>query len=362
MATDRERTRCRERLHELAASTLDTDSLRHEAVALLRRAIGFDRWCWPLADPETLIPLSGLAVHDYGPWVPRALELEFSGGDFAAMAEVARGASPSAALSGATGGDLARSPRWDEVFRHVGIGDEAVVACRDGGGCWGWLKAYRDRSERAFSEEDVRVLADVASTLGGALRRGLGRDGRAGASLPRAAGVFVLDEHLRLLAATAAAREWIASLPAAAAYAAFGMLPAMIYPAATLVRKHRDLGGVGVLERTVEGRWVMIDAAVLDSDGAYGTIAVTFRDATGPETFHRLARVYALTQRERQVVAGVVAGDDTTAIARRLVISRHTVQDHLKAVFAKVGVHSRRELSARFSVPALAASSGFADA
>jgi hypothetical protein len=34
--------------------------------------------------PDTLLPLSGQAEHDHGPNFPRALELEFSGGDFAA--------------------------------------------------------------------------------------------------------------------------------------------------------------------------------------------------------------------------------------------------------------------------------------
>ena len=68
----------------LSESGLDCDSLRLEAIAELQRTVGFDRWCWPLADPETLLPLSGLAEHDFGPAVPRSLELEYSGSDCAA--------------------------------------------------------------------------------------------------------------------------------------------------------------------------------------------------------------------------------------------------------------------------------------
>ena len=104
VATERERGRCRERLDRLgSSSTLDCDSLRYEAVVLLRRTIGFDRWCWPLADPNTLIPLSGVAEHDYGPAVPRVLELEYSGADYAAMDVLARRAIPAGSLSAETG-------------------------------------------------------------------------------------------------------------------------------------------------------------------------------------------------------------------------------------------------------------------
>ena len=64
------------------------------------------------------------------------------------------------------------------------------------------------------------------------------------------------------------------------------------------------------------------------------------------------AGVYALSAREPQVVAALIAGLDTHGVAGRLSISAYTVQDHLKSVFAKTGNHSRRELLVTLGSPA----------
>ena len=350
MASDGGRRRSRERLERLAGSALDRESIQREAIAELRRVIGFDRWCWPLADPETLLPLaSGLAEHDYGPAVARALELEYSSDRFAAMDVLARRSTPAGSLVRETRGDLARSPRWDEVLRTVGIGDEAVVACRDPFGCWGWIKAYRDRGDRPFDEGDLELLASACSSLGSALRRGFTAAAPGNAHEPAAPGVIVLNPDLSVVSRTTGARAWIDALPAAGLFAAWGILPAIVYPVATRARG-RAVARAHALERAVDGRWLVIEAASLEGDGA-AKIAVTLRAAAPAETFDLLCRAYALTHRERDVVAALVAGLDTRAVTERLVISRHTVQDHLKSVFQKVRVGSRRELLATFSAP-----------
>jgi DNA-binding CsgD family transcriptional regulator len=346
MASERDRSRCRERLERLSESGFDCEALRLEAIVELQRTIGFDRWCWPLADPESLLPLSGLAEHDFGPGVPRSLELEYSGSDYAAKNFLARRARSAGSLSAETGGDLARSPRWDEVMRPVGIGDVAAVACRDGLGCWGWVEAYRDKADCPFQEQDLDLLASIGPSLGYALRRTMFASDGAVAE-PGPPGVIVLDSELTPVSWTAGARTWIAALPSAKLFAQFGMLPSVVYPAATLARA-RSAAGAHARLRAVDGRWVMIEAALLEGQSDR-QVAVTLRGATAAETFDLLCRAYALSRREREVVGAIVEGLDTRAVTERLFISRHTVQDHLKSVFEKIGIHSRRELLATFN-------------
>jgi len=58
-----------------------------------------------------------------------------------------------------------------------------------------------------------------------------------------------------------------------------------------------------------------------------------------------------LTDREVEVVVQLCRGRSTRQIATALFISPHTVHDHVKAVFGKVGVRSRAELLATLFAP-----------
>jgi DNA-binding CsgD family transcriptional regulator len=78
-----------------------------------------------------------------------------------------------------------------------------------------------------------------------------------------------------------------------------------------------------------------------------GSIAVTIEPTPAAERAELYARVIGLTERERELLGHLVAGCDTRQIARRMFVSEHTVQDHLKSVFTEAGTRNRRPLVAR---------------
>ena len=55
---------------------------------------------------------------------------------------------------------------------------------------------------------------------------------------------------------------------------------------------------------------------------------------------------YGLTERERDVTRLILRGSSTAQIAEQLVVSAHR-QQHLKNIFGKTGVRSRRDLIAK---------------
>ena len=93
--------------------------------------------------------------------------------------------------------------------------------------------------------------------------------------------------------------------------------------------------------------WGVLQASRLITGDDPEQMVVTVEPATTHELASLLLMAYGVTARERDVCLEVLSGGSTAEIAGHLFISPHTVHDHLKSVFEKVGVGSRGELVAR---------------
>ena len=96
--------------------------------------------------------------------------------------------------------------------------------------------------------------------------------------------------------------------------------------------------------RTHSGTWLTAHASSLAGSGQ---VAIVIEPANASEIASIVVEAYRLTGREVQVARLVARGLSANEIASTLFLSRHTVRDHLKAIFQKVGVSSRGELTSK---------------
>jgi DNA-binding CsgD family transcriptional regulator len=344
MTTARARRRCRERIELISGSSLDSDSVRREVIGELKLAIGFERYCVPLADPQTEVMYAGVAETDHIQELPRLLFHDADRDEPNSGAALGCARSRVGRLSAETQGDLARSRRWSESLERFGTGDELRVIAGDQRGIWGRFDLWRDRDDRPFDSDDERLLRDVSSDLGQALRRTavVPRDTVPGPPLD--AGVLLVSDDLRPLGGTPPVWRWFDALnPAHIPYP--DGVPSLVW--ATIgrlaaIERGEAHAPARIRIRTADGNWAVIEASRIS--GSLGAFAVTIHPAGVREVLGIVCRANGLTARERELVELITEGLTTSEIATRLFISHYTVQDHIKSIFAKVGVNSRLQL------------------
>ncbi|WP_308296992.1 MULTISPECIES: helix-turn-helix transcriptional regulator [unclassified Streptomyces] len=98
-----------------------------------------------------------------------------------------------------------------------------------------------------------------------------------------------------------------------------------------------------------DGLWLTLRAARIgDADPPdRRDIAVTIEEAAPPERLAVFTRAFGLTAREGDLLGRLAKGGDSHTVARQMFVSEHTVQDHLKSIFAKTSTNNRRMLLTR---------------
>jgi DNA-binding CsgD family transcriptional regulator len=328
---------------------MDLKTFFGAAGEVVRRVSPYDGCCWFTLDPATFLPTSHIPERSIREEdVPRLAKNEYEEEDVNKFVDLARLSAPSGVLSEATGGVRESSARYREVLAPNGFENELRVTFMRDGAAWGGAAFYRGPDEPDFTTAQAEFAAAIAPYLAEGARRAILVSSIPTHDAVDGPGLILLDESDSVQSMTGAARRWMQDLVLGPPYG--GELPNVIHAvvgrARAIAARAADGEPAAELARarikTADGRWIVVHGAVLDS----GQSAVMLEPARPPEVAPLIADAYGFTERERDVTQLVLQGLSTQEIGETLHLSPYTIQDHLKAIFEKAGVHSRRELVA----------------
>src|SRR5215218_464504 len=281
--------RIKQEIVRLCHAGLDSRTFRVEIVRRLRKVIPVDVSFFATADPATLLFTSAVVDDILARATPQFIENEFLKDDSVKFTRLARGGSPADSLGLATKGELARSPRYQEILAPMDLGDELRAALVVGSKCWGFMCLHRERASPNFTPAEAAFLAKLTPHLAEGLRTALLiGNARATTFQPEGPGLVLLEDDLSLAAITPAAESWLAEVPESAWPSSLELPDAVYAVAARLLALER--GGYAppdlmprIRLRTVSGRWLVLHASRLRAEESDRRMAVIFEEARPSE-------------------------------------------------------------------------------
>jgi DNA-binding CsgD family transcriptional regulator len=342
----------------LAARALPREQFFAELAPRLRLVIDSDATCWHTLDPYTRLMTSDAPAElvERGIYTPQSApaagELmarsEYLIEDFNTFASLSGRRVPVSSLDHATRGRPERSTRYRELLAPSGIPHELRAAFVLRGRAWGAVHIARRESSGPFTDADAKMLAQLTSAIARAIRGSLRFDAARRGKHPDAPGLVVLDANNEVELVTQPAHELLAAMRSEATAHSESTPPVAVLGLASFARGGRHDTAPSSNQVTLPSPigWITLHASLPDGPRT-GRVAVVLERATGPQSATLRLEVSGVTSREREVATLLAGGLSNPEIAENLVLSPHTVQDHIKSLYEKLGVSSRQELVAR---------------
>ena len=313
-------------LHELGAelSAALSGPVPHEGYCL----IGFD----PVSGLRTFNTYRNTLVGD----PTRLVRNETLEHDLHRFADLARRPSPVGTLGGGGPGEE-RSVRLHELLAEQGFSRELRLALCGRGTLWGALVLLRERGRPPFTGEEADAATAIAPPLTQAVKRiSVRRRGQVPPPLPPGVVIVGPDDTAEAISPQAAA--WFSDF-----FTAEYPLPGVVLVAAAATRNEQGARPDQLARiRTRSGRWLSLAACPLGG----GRVAVVLQPATTDQLLPAMAAWHEFTPRQLDVLRLLLQAHPVKQIARRLALSPHTVEDHLKILYRKTGTNSQQELIA----------------
>ena len=332
-------------IDELADSGLTAQEFLEEAGDQIARVVPNDGQYLSATDPETSLAIGPGVIRDLPVEMCQVhWDYEFMVPDYVKFADIAETPGRVADLHDATGGRPERSARWREFGGYTGFRSEVRMTFTMDGATWGHGQLNRLGDSSRFSDDEKTWLERVVPVVAQGLRKALLAPATDTAA-DRGPGLVLLDGDGAVVSVTREAAAWLDEVNVGPSFPGKTLaVPFEGFIAAARANVAGQRAADRARVRTCTGVWLTMHASMLEGTDQ---LAVIIEPAKAGDVAPLIVEAYGLTQRELDVTRRIARGLGTSEIAAELYLSPHTVRDHVKAIFEKVGVSSRGELVAR---------------
>lgn len=294
------------------------------------------------ADPATLLPTGGVFTELDNSVCTPFWRSEAADDELLRFSDLARSKSEVGTLAGLLPDGFEYSRRYREIFSAISLGDELRVVFQAGGACFGMASFVRADRGRAFSGDELDAVRQLTGSAVEILREEL--IAPTSRAIPEGPVTLAVDPEGQVVARTPGAQAVLADLTGAA-IGAIALPPTVIAPIER-VRARPEAGPLITRVRGLSGSWYRLCVSPFEDHP--GHFALTIDPTRASDLTPIYLSSYGLTPREIEVVSNLLRGLSAKEIAAEFDISTHTIRDHIKAIYQKIGVRSRGELHARF--------------
>jgi DNA-binding CsgD family transcriptional regulator len=331
----------RDQLAALARADLSAGELGGELSAALSGAVPHEGYCLIGFDPVSGLRVFTVSRDAVADSYERLWHNETVEHDLHRFTDLGQRLDPVGTLGGGGPGE-ARSQRLHEILPEHGFSRELRLALRGRGILWGALVLLREHGRPPFSDEEANATRAIAQPLTQAVKRTSVRP-RGQVPPPLPPGVVVVRPDGTAEAISPQAAAWFSDMHISGRLTAEHPLPGVVMHAAAVARNEQQARTSQLARiRTRSGRWLSLAACLLGG----GRVAVVLQPATSDQLLPAMAAWHEFTPRQLDVLHLLERARPIKQIARRLQLSPHTVEDHLKALYRKTGTNSQQELLA----------------
>ncbi|MEO2213539.1 helix-turn-helix transcriptional regulator [Paenibacillus amylolyticus] len=339
----------------LEKGTWTSRTYREAVLKQILTAVQYDAYCFTTVDPLTLLSTGAVtedgieAIHD------RLFINEYMEEDIHKYAELILSGEHTATLHTSMNSQLEQSPRYINILQPAGFGDELRAVLVNGDACWGYLTLYRKTESAVFTEEERLMIQSWTASIASMLRStSLTLIDEITSESPEEPGILITSDTFLLLSLNAPAQYWLSQLRMLE-HIGPDVLPRPVRAVSSHLQRKIRAERVAdtpfapdspskVCIQLPDGRYLILHASLMQQITGPDQIAIRLEQAMPQDLLPLLAESHGLSSRERELLGYVLRSYSSKEIAAAMHISVYTVQDHLKSIFAKTKVSSRREL------------------